>query len=127
MMNAAAGIFLAARRKKGWTNPYVTDGLVAMWDGEWNVAGGVHDATATSWKDLVGSNDARIAEGGSWGSSYLACDGVACGAICANIQPGSVGTIECVVSGIDTSNQGIILGVCQRVDGGSMYVAFETI
>ena len=27
-----------------WTNPYVTDGLVAMWDGEWNAGGGVHDA-----------------------------------------------------------------------------------
>ena len=22
-----------------WTNPYVTDGLVAMWDAEWNVGG----------------------------------------------------------------------------------------
>lgn len=36
-----------------WTNPYVTDGLVAMWDGEWNAGGGVHDASATTWKDLV--------------------------------------------------------------------------
>lgn len=44
----------------GWTNPYVTDGLVAMWDGEWNAGGGVHDASATTWKDLVGSNDLVI-------------------------------------------------------------------
>ena len=27
-----------------WKNPYVTDGLVAMWDGEWNAGGGKHDA-----------------------------------------------------------------------------------
>ena len=27
----------------GWTNPYITDGLVAMWDGEWNAGGGVHN------------------------------------------------------------------------------------
>jgi hypothetical protein len=27
-----------------WRNPYVTNGLVAMWDGEWNAGGGVHDA-----------------------------------------------------------------------------------
>lgn len=32
---------------------YVQDGLVAMWDGEWN-AGGVHDPNATKWVDLVG-------------------------------------------------------------------------
>ena len=38
-----------------WTNPYVTDGLIAMWDGEWNVGGGMHDMTATVWKNLVGN------------------------------------------------------------------------
>ena len=38
-----------------WTNPYVTDGLVAMWDGEWNTGGGVHDATLQDeWTDIVG-------------------------------------------------------------------------
>ena len=40
-------------RKRGWTNPYVTDGLVAMWDGEWNAGGGVHDPAAAAWKDVV--------------------------------------------------------------------------
>lgn len=38
-----------------WRNPYVTDGLVAMWDGEWNAGGGVHDASATTWCDLSGN------------------------------------------------------------------------
>ena len=38
--------------------PYVTDGLVAWWDGIWNARIGAHDATATVWKDLAGSNDA---------------------------------------------------------------------
>lgn len=36
-----------------WRNPYVTNGLVAMWDGEWNAGGGVHDPNATVWKDLT--------------------------------------------------------------------------
>lgn len=36
----------------GWKNPYVIDGLVAMWDGEWNAGPGAHDANATTWKDL---------------------------------------------------------------------------
>ena len=41
--------------KGGWKNPYITDGLVAMWDGIWNAGGGVHDPNATVWKDLSGN------------------------------------------------------------------------
>lgn len=41
-------------QKGGWTNPYVTDGLIVMWDGEWNAGGGVHDANATMWVDIIG-------------------------------------------------------------------------
>ena len=56
---ANARQFMAARtaawaKSGGWVNPYVTDGLVAMWDGEWNAGGGVHDPNATVWKDLSG-------------------------------------------------------------------------
>ena len=36
---------------------YVQDGLIAMWDGIENAGLGVHDATATVWKDLIGDND----------------------------------------------------------------------
>ena len=39
-----------------WQNPYVTDGLIAMWDGKWNAEYGVHDAHATVWKDCVAGN-----------------------------------------------------------------------
>ena len=46
--------------KKKWTNPYVTDGLVAMWDGEWNAGGGVHDPNSTVWKDLAGNYDCDL-------------------------------------------------------------------
>lgn len=38
---------------KKWKNPYVTDGLIAMWDGEWNAGWGVHDASATRSTELV--------------------------------------------------------------------------
>lgn len=41
-----------------WTNPYVTDGLIAMWDGEWNAGPGIHDPQASVWKDLIGDCDA---------------------------------------------------------------------
>jgi hypothetical protein len=37
--------------------PYVTDGLVAYWDGIWNAGMGVHDDNAVIWKDLIGTRD----------------------------------------------------------------------
>ncbi len=40
-------------------NPYVTKGLVAMWDGEWNVGIGQHDGNARVWKDLIGKSDGK--------------------------------------------------------------------
>ena len=36
---------------------YVQSGLVAMWDGIENAGWGVHDANATTWKDLIGTAD----------------------------------------------------------------------
>lgn len=45
---------------KRWKNPYVTDGLVAMWDGEWNAGPGVHDPTATVWKEIVTGADCEL-------------------------------------------------------------------
>ena len=44
----------------GWQNPYVTDGLVAMWDGEWNAGGGVHDDAPSEIADIVGSSPLTI-------------------------------------------------------------------
>lgn len=59
-----------AGKKGGWTNPYITDGLVAMWDGEWNAGGGVHGGKATVWKDLVGDHDLTIS-GNQWSGNAL--------------------------------------------------------
>lgn len=36
-------------------NPYITDGLIAMFDAEWNVGLGKHEESPESWKDLVGN------------------------------------------------------------------------
>ena len=65
-MIAAKQIFLGRSAKAAWQNPYVTDGLIAMWDGEWNAGGGVHDASATEWKDLIGTDDLTVDTGGVW-------------------------------------------------------------
>jgi hypothetical protein len=42
-----------------WRNPYVTNGLICMYDGIWNVGPELHDANTLTWKNL-----------GSLGSAY---------------------------------------------------------
>lgn len=70
---------------KSWTNPYVTDGLVAMWDGEWNAGGGVHDASASEWTDLVGGGGSiTIAENYSWDEKALVHNSAGNIIFCAN-------------------------------------------
>lgn len=71
-MIPAARESFAVRSRGGWTNPYAADGLIAMWDAEWNVGGGEHDATATTWKNLVsGGVDATSTGGNVWASNYV--------------------------------------------------------
>ena len=54
MLGARAG----AWAKSGYTaKDYVQDGLIAMWDGIENAGWGIHDSSATTWKNLVGDND----------------------------------------------------------------------
>ena len=71
-MYSAKQIYLGGRGGV-WRNPYVTDGLVAMWDGEWNAGGGVHDNTITEWFDLTGNNHRMYAPSPSWGTNYAYC------------------------------------------------------
>lgn len=66
--------FFERRGGGGWQNPYITDGLIAMWDGEWNAGPGVHDAAATTWKDIAGNtgaNDLIVASNNTWGEKWL--------------------------------------------------------
>ena len=65
-------------KANGWKNPYVIYGLIAMWDGEWNAGGGIHDSNATNWIDVVSgmiakgighpafSDNAAIGDGGTY-------------------------------------------------------------
>lgn len=46
---------------------YVQDGLIAQWDGIDNQGTGTHDPTATTWKDLKGSNDLTISQNRGFG------------------------------------------------------------
>ena len=51
----AQGAINKAETSGGWKNPYITDGLIAMWDGEWNAGPGKHNDNATRWIDLTGN------------------------------------------------------------------------
>ena len=51
---------LMAGKRTPTARDYVQDGLVAMWDGIENAGWGVHDAAATTWKDLVGTVDIAL-------------------------------------------------------------------
>lgn len=64
----------ALTKFKSWTNPYITDGLIAMWDGEWNAGGGVHSASPDVWSDLVGANDFVQTGQVSWGKNFVTID-----------------------------------------------------
>lgn len=105
-------------RGGGWVNPYVTDGLIAMWDGEWNVGGGDHDASATTWKDVSGNNrDAVLSGTNSWGSNYWHVESVSGRGLATwpaqNL--GSNQTIEFVIRVGATSGYGRIIAEGQNV------------
>ena len=60
----------AVKPKQKWQNPYITDGLVAMWDGQWNAGPGRHDGNSTKWINLV-TNEATAITGVSFQDMYL--------------------------------------------------------
>ena len=44
-------------------NPYVTDGLVSMWDAEWNDGVCSHVSTSTKWNDIISGYNLKLATG----------------------------------------------------------------
>ena len=48
------------------SSSYVQDGLVGQYDGIDNQGTGMHDSTATTWKDLVGNNDLTLTNTAAW-------------------------------------------------------------
>lgn len=79
--------------KGGYTAAdYVQDGLVAMWDGIENAGWGKHDSEATTWKDLIGSNDLTIY--GNVLSNCISNIGLYLSAAGASFQIDGISTIE---------------------------------
>lgn len=77
-MIAARGTMLSGAR--GWRNPYMTEVLLAMWDGEWNIGGGEHDSSATAWRDIVGGRTLSLNGSAVFGENYMGTSDVVSGA-----------------------------------------------
>ena len=60
LYNAGTGNFIAGTYIE---NPYVTDGLIAMWDSEWNCFSGLHQTDTTKWIDIVSGYNLELASG----------------------------------------------------------------
>ena len=76
VMFAAKQIYLGRSAKAAPTaKSYVQDGLIAMWDGIENAGWGVHDAAATTWKDLISGIDFTFGSGMTWGTDYATTAG----------------------------------------------------
>ena len=60
LYNAGTGNFIAGTDIE---NPYVTDGLISMWDAEWNCFSGLHQTNATKWIDIVSGYNLELASG----------------------------------------------------------------
>ena len=96
-----------------WVNPYVTDGMVAMWDGEWNAGGGVHDLSATKWKELISGTDCESVGTPTWGDKFFRSTSNKNSAYFNSFCPDTINapghTVE-IVSEKRTDSRGVIWG-----------------
>ena len=123
---------LMAGKRKPTAKDYVQDGLLAMWDGIENAGWGVHNASATAWKDLIGQYDGAVNLSGlSWGEDRLHFTSgynVNFGAV--PIGSGALWIEICLDTTSTTSftcyvGQGSMRYISSSTGGDSKYVAFR--
>ena len=68
-MVGAKGVMSSIEGGKGFDNPYVTDGLIAMWDGEWNSGFGIHSSDINDFIDLATGERALVGYEYGWSTS----------------------------------------------------------
>ena len=111
--------FFERRGGGGWQNPYIADGLIAMWDGEWNAGPGHSDPTTGQIVDLCGGEPFVVdASKGSLTGHSLLFNGRS--ATC-NRTLTEFGTVECVAR-LDSGR--IIFYGCTRCNTGSTHNDF---
>ena len=67
---------LMAGKRTPTAKDYVQSGLVAMWDGIENAGWGTHDASATTWNELVSDTSVAVASGVSWTANSATASGL---------------------------------------------------
>lgn len=118
---------------KPWKNPYITDGLVAMWDGEWNVGGGLpHDPAAAVWKDICGNYDATFngdMANAVWDDKFVTVSGAdlyfGTSTYIPCIAVDNVFTVEITAKGGQTGARTAVFGVPTSSVGGMEIVGHE--
>lgn len=65
---------LASENQQYTPADYVQDGLMAMWDGEWNAGIELHEDSPSRWIDLIGGNDLTLLQGVVFGSNFVTTD-----------------------------------------------------
>ena len=109
----------------GYTSAsYEQSGLIAQWDAIDNAGTGVHDPTATVWKDLKGTYDLSLLPKGSWSASGNAFVVNGASAVCSNSLP-AYKTIEVVYK--MTKPEGKTLFNSGGENLGDNWCAFRTI
>ena len=58
-----------------YESPYITDGLVLLFDGK-NNSGQGYRSNINKWKDLIGNNDGLLLNNPTWSEGYLTFDGI---------------------------------------------------
>ena len=106
-MIAARNAFLMGGGKPT-ARDYVQAGLIAMWDGIENAGWGTHDASATTWADLIGGHVLNVDNGGSWADDCLVCNGTRRGAYGSNLTGNAPLVVEAVVQATTASGWRIL-------------------
>lgn len=105
--------------------PYITDGLLAMWDGEWNTGLGEHDEEAIIWKDISNNGfDFVLPENGaSWRENNLLLSNVSLHTALPPVSRDNF-TIECVAE--CTGGTGAIVWLKNPTWIGGALVGWQT-
>ena len=82
MLIAARNSFMVKMPKPLSARDYVQDDITLLWDGIENADWGVHNAAATTWKNLAGGGwDLDVTAAATWNANSIHCDGSAPAAI----------------------------------------------
>lgn len=127
--NGGTGSFVLGPDKATWTNPYVTNGLIAMWDAVWNAGPGAHVANMTEWLPCAGTTKlvrGKMAGTMATGVNYVFTDGTGTSGDMLHASPAipysaQGWTIEHVCR-IDTLRSGATIGCCFW-GGGGLYLS----